>query len=161
MLDVCPDAGDSPLSTVANILGIITFGLALFAYVAAFFTVTRKADDEIEATRASAETMTKNLVSVIDILNARNNRGADLDLVDLFEPMQVALHAYEMAVKDLKELLKRFQPTKSKQHIFTPHYSICHRFLWWYAEKERLSAINNIMTSHQLLIAVQLAYLDR
>ncbi|KAL8954676.1 MAG: hypothetical protein Q9183_006986, partial [Haloplaca sp. 2 TL-2023] len=47
-LPLCTEASDSPLSTTANILSILTFALGLFASYVALISATRGAPEEIK-----------------------------------------------------------------------------------------------------------------
>ncbi|KAH7116579.1 hypothetical protein B0J13DRAFT_681326 [Dactylonectria estremocensis] len=78
----CPECGDSPLSSAANYLSLLTFALGLFLSSLAFLVAVRSAEKEVDALIGSLEStgryieQTKNFFATLNI-------EADLDLTSM------------------------------------------------------------------------------
>lgn len=150
-IGACPEGGDSPLSWAGNLAGLLTFALGVFVTFTAILAATRDAEKEIEAknglltqTSAHVDRIRK---SVQGLLN-----DADEDYHSLKLVIDLALDAYDNAVKDMKGYMEaHFQKPKYRQT----------RIKWWYMEKETAAGFANLQSCSQHLIAAQLTFVQR
>ncbi|OAG37612.1 hypothetical protein AYO21_08220 [Fonsecaea monophora] len=166
MSDVPPEDSESALSTTADIFGILTFALGLFASCVAVMAAMYHANEDVEYYKG--------------IL--RESREQIVQMKDLFEQMNIEADGAFLPVRDpinssLKDLQQEFNSTVEKFMAFDfadptinpiPHTSECHgtgqsvprsldpssatlpsisawkRLEWWWKEKDMLLRITKL-----------------
>ncbi|KAI1090103.1 hypothetical protein F5B19DRAFT_464659 [Rostrohypoxylon terebratum] len=126
----CPDCSDSPLSTTANILGILTFMVSLIIPSIVFATVIRDVDKELNYLIHSLEEIGHEIKYTRDYYH-QFAVEADADL----EAMQSIIKANleELSSTQIR-LYKRLQgEQKTIGNLST-------RIKWWYKEKDATAA---------------------
>jgi hypothetical protein len=158
----CPacDCADSPLSIVGNVVGILTFVLGVFAYVAAFIAVTRGAANDMRDTEDVLKATQGQIKQITDILKVLYNRS-DPALQDMKSLVDDSLQSLVKAKDDLNEFLLRFKVARDGREDMVADESLWSQFKWWYYERDKEARIAKLRGSQQHFAAVQLTFLER
>lgn len=160
--NVCPDCGDSPLSTTGNVLGILTFALGVFAYLAVFFAMTRGAENEIRyCARVLAETEDhiKEIEYYKDLLTARG----DQDARRLRDAMDTFRRTYSKIQQDLDNFKDRCgignTDLSDEKSAWTA--STWTRINWWYVASNMTAQMGRLDSHKQHFAAIELTVILR
>ncbi|KAK7409140.1 hypothetical protein QQX98_008690 [Neonectria punicea] len=145
----CPECGDSPLSSAANYLSILTFALGLFLSTFAFLVAVRSAEKELDALIGSLES-TGRYIEQTRSFFATLNHEADLDLTSMGLLPPNATASME---KTQSRMLKNFKETKKNISQLPT------RVEWWYRAKDVEADLSKLDSERQHLHSVQLALL--
>jgi hypothetical protein len=144
---VCPPCGDSPLSVTGNVVGILTFALAMAASIIAFTSVTRNAPKDIKESREVLNAALEHMDSIKVYETLVNNRNQDPQIKSLSNSYDVFKGAYNK----VDEKLCKFESDKS---------SIWKRFAWWFQERDMNAGIAKVRSQMHEYTAVLLSYLS-
>ncbi|PVH68450.1 hypothetical protein DL98DRAFT_599520 [Cadophora sp. DSE1049] len=135
---------DSPLSTTGNIIGILTFALAVFSFCAAFYAITHDAPREIEAYR---ESLKERKDHIKEIKRYFDELDIVADSVLEQSPIDPLIH------NSLRSLENRRQVMEKELS------NIRGRLQWWYRRQDMATSMARIETQLQHLGAIQLTFL--
>ncbi|KAL7911337.1 hypothetical protein GGI35DRAFT_345200 [Trichoderma velutinum] len=145
----CPDCGDSPLSTTANYLGILTFALGLFLSTFAFLVAVRSAEKEVDALIGSLEATGRYIEQTRKFFAALNHE-ADLDITSMGLLPPNATASMEMTQS---RMLKYLRETKNNISQLPT------RVQWWYRAKDVQADLSKLDSERQHFHSVQLVLL--
>lgn len=156
----CPDCdcGDSPLSVLANVLGILTFALGLAASFAAFAAITRGATREMEETWKVCSMAGQQIAQADRFLTTLHYRS-DADLKAMEELVRDSLDALKAARKEMESDLREFKMDDTERE--SPRLPSSSRLKWWYYERGVRAGVMKLRESQQHFAAVQLMLLQR
>lgn len=158
----CPacDCDDSPLSVVSNILGVLTFALGVFAYIAAFIAVTRGATKDMRDTEDVLKATQRQVEQIKRFLEVLQNRGdPDLDVMKAL--VGESLQDFVEAQAEMDEFLLGFKVAGDGHRVKLAGESMGSRFRWWYHEKDKEAGMAKLRGYQQHFAAVQLTFLER
>lgn len=158
----CPacDCDDSPLSMVANIFGILTFALGVFAYIAAFFAVTRGATKDMRDTEDVLKATQRQIEQITRFLDVLQNR-ADPDLQVLKSLLGDSLQDFADVKHEMDGFLLRFNAARDESGVKMVDESLGSRLRWWYYERDKEAGMAKLRGYQQHFAAVQLTFLER
>lgn len=161
----CPacDCDDSPLSVVSNILGILTFALGVFAYIAAFIAVTRSATKDIRDTEDVLKAVRRQIDQIARFMELLQNRS-DPDLQVMKALVGESLQDFVEAEAEMGRFVLRFKtgaPAADGGEVMVADKSLASRFLWWYYERDKDAGMAKLRGYQQHFAAVQLTFLER
>ncbi|KAF2122222.1 hypothetical protein BDV96DRAFT_682204 [Lophiotrema nucula] len=135
---------DSPLSTTANVLGILTFALGLISFCAAFFAITHDAHREITDYQYSM----------------REKKGHIDEIYKYFEELDIAADS-ELESSSVKTLIGRSVQDLERRRLAMERdlTQVRGRLQWWYRRKDMGISMARIETQLQHLGAIQLTFL--
>lgn len=148
----CPNGGDSPLSTTASVLGILTFALSLLAYIIALVVITRSAKGERDTALAIMYD-TENQMDRIRHYFDAEQRERDPDYQVYADMINKSEVAFRKAKEKIASCLKPFDA-----HLGWP-LSFVGRLRWWYRVKGVATAAARLESRRQHFATIQLTYL--
>ncbi|KAK3339054.1 hypothetical protein B0H65DRAFT_288758 [Neurospora tetraspora] len=139
------DKGDSPLSTLSNVVGLLTFTLGLLTLVVTFLSITHSADREIEDIQEKLQARECHISQIEDHFNKLENEAhSDWEGSKIRSNFLMTLNKIkDYHLKATVELEKN-----SKKH----HW-------WWYNRPDVMGAVAAIETQFQHLNTIQLTFL--
>ena len=158
----CPDCdcSDSPLSVVANTLGILTFALGVTAYFAAFTAMTRGAAKEIEETWNVLRMTQEQIEQAKQFFNALADRS-DPDINAMKGLVGDSLDGFKAAKQGMVRLLDDLGLEEKGPNHKVIGLSWSLRLRWWYYEKDVAAGMAKLRESQQHFAAARLIFLER
>ena len=158
----CPacDCDDSPLSVVANVLGILTFALGLLAAIGAFAAVTRGAKIGLADTQDALKMARQQIDHTHRLMSILRNRG-DPDLETIGSMVEDTLRGFLLAKEDMEDLLQQLRVESKGLGVQRRVTSLWGRLKWWYCESEVESSMAKLREFQQYFAAVHLMLLER
>lgn len=153
MPDAILECDDSPLSTVANVIGILTFALAVGASSLAFITVFLDAGDEINYYKdilSKIKTQVENLEQYF--LSLKTEANPD------FMPYECAM---KTSSGDLLEAHDKISNNLTKASHNISSYRILGRLQWWRSEKEIRLEVGRLESQKTQFTTMLLIFLSR
>jgi hypothetical protein len=138
------DQPDSPLSTTANVLGILTFALGLLSFCAAFFAITHDAHREMQESKYSIKER-KAHIQVLQQYFRELDTVADSELEQ--SSMGKLVHT---------SLINLARQTRAVEQEINGTRG---RWQWWYHRKDVVTAISRIDSQLQHVRSFQLTFL--
>ncbi|KAK1780209.1 hypothetical protein QBC45DRAFT_114404 [Copromyces sp. CBS 386.78] len=139
------DKGDSPLSTLSNVVGLFTFTLGLLTLVVTFLSITHSADREIKDIEDKLEARESHIRQIEDHFK-KLNKEAHPDLEGSL--IQINLQTTLDKIKNHRQQAADALETNRKKH----HW-------WWYNRPDVMSDVEAMETQFQHLNTIQLTFL--
>ncbi|KAL0472584.1 hypothetical protein QR685DRAFT_522424 [Neurospora intermedia] len=139
------DQGDSPLSTISNVVGLLTFTLGFLTLVVTFLCITHSAEREIEDIREKLQARESH-IREIEYHFKKLDREAHSD----WEGSQSKID-FLMTLRKIKDHHRKATTAldvNSKKHYW-----------WWYNRPDVMGAVAAIETQFQHLNTIQLTFL--
>lgn len=147
-IGVCAECGDSDLSVVSNILGILTFGVAFLASCLGFIVIACGASEEISRISDILK-QTKEHIDRVEDYRTTLMLRADPSLKSLDKSFDDSI----MAFRELRDDMEKELGGYNKGALLVRH------FRWWYREKEVAAGMARLESCKQHLSAIQLTAL--
>ncbi|TPX16471.1 uncharacterized protein E0L32_003765 [Thyridium curvatum] len=135
---------DSPLSTTGNVIGILTFALAVVSFLAAFYAITHNAPDEIEDYKMSLRDREVHIQKIRDYFDEAD-RYADGQLEG--NPIKDVI---DSILADLEARRQKMEEVIG---------SVNGRLQWWYRRQDMVVAMARVENQLQYLSTLQLTFL--
>ncbi|KAK4452244.1 hypothetical protein QBC34DRAFT_399501 [Podospora aff. communis PSN243] len=157
--DTCPacECDDSALSTTANVTGILTFALGLFASLLLFFSITRNADSEIRNLLHIVAETENHISGMRRYIRWLAIRRDDDDLADMQDSLTDSIVRFDRTRQEVSTYLAGFRTERSPS-TWTIVWA---RVKWWYMEKETAGQMARLEGFNQRITAAQLTLLLR
>lgn len=139
------DQGDSPLSTLSNVVGLLTFTLGLLTLVVTFLSIKHSAGREIENMREKLQARESHIREIehhfkkLDREAHSDWEGSQIK-IDFLITLEKIKHHHQKATDALD--------INSKKHYW-----------WWYNRPDVMGAVAAIETQFQHLNTIQLTFL--
>ena len=153
-----PGCGDSPLSTTGSVVGILTFALGLLAYLIAFLTITRGADQALAEMLATLDETDRQILGIKTLLDDAE-READPDYDAMKNMIDGPESSFRTANNDFERLLEPFSVASRRSR--PGRMSLFRRFRWWYRDRDLAAATIRLENRRQHFATIQLTYVLR
>lgn len=146
--------GDSPLSTTANIIGILTFALAAFSFCLAFYAATADAPREVESYKGY---VFQRRAHIEDIRQFFDERAVEADNeLERTRLKELVLETLTSAEEGRIELQEKVDMICDSQGM-----SISKRIWWWMERRNMSMEMAGVDVQMDHLTALQISFLLR
>jgi hypothetical protein len=142
---------DSPLSTTANITGILTFAYAILVSCLLFLASVRTADSEMQQLLSQTRQTSRHIETLSNYFQDQD-LVADIDLAPMRGPIKAALRDWRKTNQSLTTQI-------AKLNEMGP--GIKRRVAWWYWQNDILAGMAKLRSEKDDLSALLLTYLSR
>lgn len=146
--------GDSPLSTTANIIGILTFALATFSFCLAFYAATADAPREVQSYKCYVFQRRAHIEDIRQFFNERAiEADSELEKTQLKELVSGTLTSAEDGRTELQEKVNK---------ICDSQVMSLSKRIWWMMERRTMSmGMAGVDMQMNHLTALQISFLLR
>lgn len=146
--------GDSPLSTTANIMGILTFALATFSFCLAFYAATADAPREVESYK---NYVFQRRAHIEDIRQFFDERAVEADNeLEKTRLKELVLETLTSAEEGRIELQEKVDMICDSQGM-----SLSKRIWWWMERRNMSMEMAGVDVQMDHLTALQISFLLR
>jgi hypothetical protein len=154
----CAPCGDSPLSYMGNITGILTFFLGAIASVLAIYSLTRGALDEITSLSEELDRTLKQVLVFLEYCVAESGRKQDADVNNPQLSLVASLRSLQTTITDLSTGLSNMKQFNRRARISSP-FQFRRRVHWVMTRRYFVDGMARISREKEEVIAAQMILL--